>query len=316
MREFLRASVRVCARVEQPADQRERFVADTGALVGRAELEVAQVHSRPERRLAVPIHRVHVGARVEQSVGDSQVIAAARAAHAEDARVQDRFEQRCDAVAVGELRTRAALDEQRRGGEVARARGVEQRGLRAGGRKALAAVRGPARADDADALRQAGRRLARRDETRRGLGARLRVRIGARVEQGSRELEATRAHGDHQRRLPVAYVAAVNGRAVIEQRARDLRLADARGEHQRRLAGAVELARVGAGPEEPPHERRIAGPDRDRERRHAVAIDRVDLGARGEQPRDEIGVAETHDPVQRGRAVAVRSVDVLRSRVE
>ncbi len=68
VRELPRACVRLCSCLEQALDQRERFVADAGRLVRGAELEIAQVDGSPERRLAIPIHRVDVGAGVEQQI--------------------------------------------------------------------------------------------------------------------------------------------------------------------------------------------------------------------------------------------------------
>ena len=71
VRELARACVRLGACLEQALDQRERFVADAGRLVRGAELEIAQVDGGPERRLAIPIHRVDVGAGVEQQIRDT-----------------------------------------------------------------------------------------------------------------------------------------------------------------------------------------------------------------------------------------------------
>ena len=60
---------------------------------------------------------------------------------------------------------------------------------------------------------------------------RLRVRIGASVEQHLRHGRMPVAGRDHQRRLAEARVARVDGGAVLEQRSRDLRVADVRREH-------------------------------------------------------------------------------------
>ncbi len=93
---------------EQPLDQRERLVAHAAVVAVAAELEVAHVDGRPERRLAVPVHRRSTFAPASsKQLRDLQMIARARAVHAKDARVDDRIEQRRDAVAVGELEARA-----------------------------------------------------------------------------------------------------------------------------------------------------------------------------------------------------------------
>ena len=142
-----------CAGFKQPLDQRECLVANAGGLVGGAELEIAQIDRSPERRLAVPIHRVDVRAGIEQEVGHRQVIASPCAAHAKDAGIDDGADERRDAVAVGALQRGTALDEQTCDVEMPLARGIQQRGFRAARGKAFTAVFGPARADDADAAR-------------------------------------------------------------------------------------------------------------------------------------------------------------------
>ncbi len=156
------------------------------------------------------------------------MIARARARHAKEAGVQDGAEQRRDAVAVGELEIRAALDEHACDVELAFARGVQQRRLGAAGRKALAAAFGPAGAHDADAFGEARRRLARRNEARRLLGRRRRIDVRARVEQAPHERDVPVPRRDHQRGLAEARVARVDGDAMLEQRSGDVDVADAR----------------------------------------------------------------------------------------
>ena len=223
VRKLARARVRVRSGREQALDQREGLVANARGVVGRTELEVAQIHGGPERRLAVPIHRVHVRAGVEQDVRDGQMVAAARAIHAKHARVDDRADQRRDAVAVRELDVRAALDEQARDVEMSLTCRVQR--APSCRRRPETACRDP-RASRRERCRsprdRPGGRLARRYEARRLFGRGRGIDGGARVEQHARDLEMPVACGNHQRRLTVARVARVDGRAVLEQRRNDL----------------------------------------------------------------------------------------------
>ena len=316
VRELARARVRVRALFQQPLDQSKRFVADIAVVARSSELEVAHVDRRPERRLPVPVHRIHVGTGVEQQVRDLQMIALARPIDAKDARVDDRVDQRRDAVAIGELETRAALDQKPRDFEMARSRGIQKRRLRAAGGKALAPSLRPARANDSCAARQALGRLARRDEARRLFGRGLRVHVGAGIDEQLRELEVSVSGRNHQRRLAEMLLRGVDGGAVLEQRLRDRGIADVRRENQRRLTGAIGRGGIRTGVEQPARQLRVARRNCQVQRRDAIAIRGVHVGARRDESLRRVAVPDAHGPMQRGRAVAARRVDVDVSRVE
>ena len=82
------------------------------------------------------------GAALDEVARDGEMLVlAGRAARHRDARVQDRAQERRDAVGVGELEIGAGFDEQLRDGEIAAPRRIEQRRLGARHRRAACRAR-------------------------------------------------------------------------------------------------------------------------------------------------------------------------------
>ncbi len=176
----------------------------------------------PQRRAAVPVDDLDVGALVDEIPRHVDVV------------VRDGHEQRRDAVRVGVFDVGAGREQNLRRFDPAVARRVQQRRHRAGNEKARSAI-GQAAADDADAVAEAGHRV-RQNPVRRRSRARLHVDLRATIDQQLDDVGMVVPDGHHQRRLLERRIARVDGGAAIEQRLDRVDVADLRRGHQRRFA--------------------------------------------------------------------------------
>ncbi len=191
----LHARVEVGALLEQHVDQREqRRAVDVVDERGVVEVHVAGFDRRPERRAAVPVHRVDVGAAVDEQPRHAGwlLAMATRSGVMPLASV-------CSMSAPASSSSRA---DSSRPSRAAYSSGVIAPGIRQP-RPAL----GQPAADDADAVAEAGHRVGQHP-ARRLAGARLRVHLGALVDEERDELGMVGPHGHHQRRLLEGLVAA------------------------------------------------------------------------------------------------------------
>ena len=249
---------------------------------GAVDVEIADVDGGPERRLAVPVRGVDVGAALDEITRDGEMLhARRRAARHCDARVQDRVQERRHAVGVGELEIGARLDEQLRDGEIAAPRRVEQRRLRARHRRPHA-VLGPAAADDADAFR--ARVVARAAERGHGAGARRAIDVGACGEQQPRDVGMAFARRDHERasgRIRPRARRRARRRATGARRSRRRRRAPRASAASRRRDRRACASAPASSSSSTVLE--IAVRDREVQRRNALSAAEVRIGARVEQ---------------------------------
>ncbi len=194
----------------------------------------------------------HSGVRPYQSAAWMSAPCSIRKRATSSAVVDDRHDQRRDRVGVGLIDVRLRRQQQLRRLEPAVARRVEQRRQRPGNRLPRPARR-QAAADDADAVTEAGNRV-RQHPLRRLPGSRLRVHVGAALDQQLDDRRMVFADGHHQRRLLISRVAARRpprrARAALARRR--ARRHATRSSASSRAAGSTAFG-IGARVEQQPH---------------------------------------------------------------
>ena len=168
---------------------------------------------------------------------------------------------------------------------------------------------GDRRAECRDGSPRIARLAERRSASALG-GRRLRLDVGAAVDQQLDRGRVAFVGRPHQRRGAAQRVLRVHVGAVVEQHRHRVDVAGARRDHQRRASERQLLVGVGAAFDERREDRRVAVDAGQPQRRRAFAVRRLDVRARANEQHDELAVAAIDRPVQRGRAVVLRRVDV------
>ena len=272
--------VRIGAVLEQQVDDRQTLRCVNGIdRCASAVNPVTEVHRGEQRRFSEDVPLVDIGACGNQLLRQIPV------------GVHDRQKQRRNALRIGQVDVRLALEQHVDARDAILARRIQQR-------------REPA------AVEALGTSFRRDVALIVAIGG-TRIHVGALRDQQLHHLRMAARGRPHQRGLSAEFFFRVDRRAVIQQQLRGGQVAGSRHREQRRLAVGIRRVHIRAGLEQHLQHVGVADFGGEAHRRRPVVVGERHIGAGAHETSGLGDVAVEDGPLQRRAAVGVTAVDVF-----